>query len=120
MKRARGGFTLIELIIVIVIVGILALVAIPRYFANIENARRAEANSTLRSIKEAIMAYYAVTNTLPASNTWPITAVMQDGGSMNMVLPVSSNFSYTYTTSGLSCTITATHSTGTIDYTMTL
>ena len=94
MKRTRGGFTLIELIIVIVIVGILAMVAIPRYFANIENARRAEANSTLRSIKEAIMAYYAVNDFLPAA--LPITAAIPNGGSMNLPVPTSTNFSYSF------------------------
>ena len=94
MKRTRGGFTLIELIIVIVIVGILAMVAIPRYFANIENARRSEALTTLRSICEAIEAYYAVNDFLPVA--FPITATIPGGGSMAFALPTSPNFSYSF------------------------
>ncbi len=55
----KSAFTLIELIIVIIIVGILAGIALPRYFAQIENARQAEAYFTMRTIRTAEFAYYA-------------------------------------------------------------
>ena len=38
MKKKQNGFTLIELIMVMIILGVLAAVAIPRYLDTIENA----------------------------------------------------------------------------------
>ena len=38
--KSRNGFTLIELIIVMVILGIMAAVAVPRYLDSISNAEK--------------------------------------------------------------------------------
>jgi prepilin-type N-terminal cleavage/methylation domain-containing protein len=69
MYKRNRGFTLIELIIVIVIIGILAMVAIPKYFANIKKARKAQVVSTLRGIREAMMMYYSTNNAFPSVPT---------------------------------------------------
>jgi len=55
----KQAFTLIELIIVVVIIGILALIAIPRYFANIGKATKSQVYANLDAIRQAQLAYYA-------------------------------------------------------------
>ena len=59
MKNRRKGFTLIELLIVVVIVGILALAAIPLITSNTRDARRAEGEQILGSMKGQVRVAYA-------------------------------------------------------------
>ena len=49
----KSGFTLIEIIIVIVIVGVLSTLALPRFFSTIEFARSLEAMNMMAAIKRA-------------------------------------------------------------------
>lgn len=57
--KSRKGFTLIELMVVILIVGILAAVAIPIMRGRIDQAKWSEANSAAGSIRTAVRAYIA-------------------------------------------------------------
>jgi type IV pilus assembly protein PilE len=50
MNRRERGFTLIELMIVVVVVAILTAVALPSYLSQVQKSRRAEAKSALTQI----------------------------------------------------------------------
>jgi general secretion pathway protein G len=52
-----SGFTLLELMIVMVVIGILAAIAIPSYTANVKRAREAVLHEDLRTLRNAIDSY---------------------------------------------------------------
>ncbi len=62
MKSIRG-FTLIELMIVIVIVAILTAIAVPGYQNQITKSRRADAQGTLQSFAQAMERFYTQNGT---------------------------------------------------------
>jgi len=68
--RNQKGFTLVELMITIVIVGILAAVAVPIYTANIKKAKMSECDAALGTIRTALRVYYATNDPTPAYPVW--------------------------------------------------
>ena len=79
-NRTAEGFTLIELVIVIVILGILAAVAIPKYEDMQEQARTATLKGQLGSIRSAVAIQYG-RNALAGSATFPVLngSIFADG-----------------------------------------
>ncbi len=57
-KRFKGGFTLIELMVVVAIIGILAAVAIPAFMKNARKAKTAEAVTNVKKMYDGARAYY--------------------------------------------------------------
>ena len=62
IRRKETGFTLIELMIVVAIIGILAAIAIPNFMNYQCKAKQSEAKSNLGNIRTAEEAYYAEKN----------------------------------------------------------
>ncbi|WP_366922509.1 type II secretion system protein [Metallumcola ferriviriculae] len=67
LKNNESGFTLIELMVVVVILGILAAVIIPQFSNSTDKARAARAKAELRSMQNAIEVYYLEYNASPAA-----------------------------------------------------
>ena len=67
MKHLQKGFTLIELMIVVAIIGILAAVAIPAYQDYIARSQVSEAVSLMGSAKTPLAEYFADKGTWPAA-----------------------------------------------------
>jgi prepilin-type N-terminal cleavage/methylation domain-containing protein len=71
LRRNPAGFTLIELVIIILVLGILAAVAIPRYVDMAGEARESACKGALGGFRSAISIYYANAALLTGTATWP-------------------------------------------------
>jgi type IV pilus assembly protein PilA len=83
MKAVQKGFTLIELMIVVAIVGILAAIAIPAYQNYLIRSQVTEGLSLADSWKTAIAEYFANSGTFPTCATPGTAGCLQMGTSAN-------------------------------------
>ncbi|NLY68469.1 MAG: prepilin-type N-terminal cleavage/methylation domain-containing protein [Clostridiales bacterium] len=65
LRKNKKGFTLVELMIVVIIIGILTAIAIPVYNSVTANAKINSALANQRSIDSAIQMYYAKNSKYP-------------------------------------------------------
>ena len=60
-----GGFTLLELLVVMAIIGTLLTIAVPRYFRSLQRSREAVLMQDLTSLRESIDKFYGDTGKYP-------------------------------------------------------
>lgn len=92
--RSKNGFTLIELMIVVVIIGILAALAIPRFMRATTKSKQSEAKNTLKQICDYQKIYYrdkgeywCTDDTASANNQFAF-------GSIEVVLKPTARYKY--------------------------
>ena len=118
--RPAGGFTLIELMIVVAIVAILASIALPSYTSYIARARRADARTQLLQAAQFMQRFYAANDQYVqdrASNSILGTSVgMPDGlrvsptdstalYQLNTAITTAGNYTATVTTTAYTLTM---------------
>ena len=76
--KNRKGFTLVELVVVIAIIGILAGIAVPRFLDATASARGSKIVADMRTVQSAEMIYYAKNAKYPAAQT-DLASLVQGG-----------------------------------------
>ena len=64
-RKRAGGFTLIELVIVMAIIALLLTLAAPRYFKSLERSKETVLRSNLASMRDALDKFYSDTGKYP-------------------------------------------------------
>ncbi len=102
-KRERKGFTLIELMVVILIVGILAAVAIPLMRGRIDAAKWSEGKSMMGTVATALRAYGAEKGD---DGTWPPSLVQLGFGAGDLTRTYFVEADFTWANASYDSTLT--------------
>lgn len=107
-NKNQDGFTLLELLIVIVIIGILALIIVPSLMNAPKSRRDVTRKNDLASDKTALDTYYNDFNSYPGGDYSGLGKVLVPNYLPSMPLDPKAGQSYVYTPSPAGCTPTTT------------
>ncbi|MEN8389582.1 pilin [Acinetobacter indicus] len=120
MNTMQKGFTLIELMIVVAIIGILAAIAIPAYQNYTKRSHVSEGLSLAGGAKAAVTEYYSSNGEWPADNTEAGISTTISGNAVTSVEIDESLITVTYNTkvtSGAELTLQGSDSNGAVNWT---
>ena len=89
----KNGFTLIEVLTVVIIIGILTSIALPMYTRAIERSRATEAMTNVKAMNDSIYAYYADKESCP---TFKQLVAMVPGSDAEGTQITTKNFTFTF------------------------
>jgi prepilin-type N-terminal cleavage/methylation domain-containing protein len=104
----QKGFTLIELMIVVVIIGILAALAIPRFMAATTKSKQSEAKGILKQVYTMERAYRQENNMYWTTANAASAAAATAFATLGVEIPTTAIYTYTLATTDSSANFTAT------------
>jgi len=102
MKRNQKGFTLVELMVVVLIIAILVAIAIPLYTKSQENAQRSACKANLRTLMGSIAQYMSENGEYPTD----LDALKNEGYIKSVPkCPTGKDYTYNQTTGDVTCSV---------------